>query len=527
MSASVSTSPTSPSASIAARIDAALGRVPTYRLVAWCLAILAVISVLAAVPGWVGFAPIELLLHLITSVGTCWVVSRGMGALVGAAAHSTSAVITGLLLYFVLIPPDSAVGLLVVAGASGVAALSKFVIQVNGRHILNPAAFGAFVAGLTGLTGSIWWVASGVLLPFVAIAGVLVVVRTRTYAMVTAFVAVGALLDVIGQVQFGATPTDALDATLVSTPLVFLGVFMLTEPFTLPPRRWQRLAEAAIIGVGIGAAYLAPFHLGTLIPTPEAALLVGNVFSVLVARPVGRRVRITGRRSLTETSTEFTLTPDRPFLHRAGQYIELQVGHNRVDRRGIRRTFTIASPPGEPSGQIRIALRTAEPRSSLKESLCTLPLGSEIRVLTVSGSFTLPSNRVTPLLLVAGGIGITPFISQLLAEARSVEGGAVPRDIVLVYRAARVDDLPYHNELAALGVATVLVTTGRGLPAAGESRTWRIVDYLDADTLRSCVPDIAARHAYISGSPAFTAQTRSALRRTGLRHVRTDAFAGY
>lgn len=514
------------SSSPAGRVDAALGRVPTYRLVAWCLTGLALVSVLAAAVGWLDFPVLALVGDLAAAVGASWVTSRLLGHLRHVRPHDPSAVITGLLVSFLVIPPDSPAGLLGPAAAGAVGAASTFFLRVRGRHVLNPAAFGAFALGLTGLTGSIWWVATGVMLPFVVVAAALVVVRTRSASFVLAFLAVAVTLDVVGQVRFATPPTEALTTAIVSTPLLFLGGFMLTEPLTLPPARWQRVAEAVLVGVAVAVPYLAPFAIGTLVPTPEAALLLGNLLSLAAARPTAARMRLTQRRALTATTTEFTLEADRPLRHRAGQYVELQVDHDRADRRGIRRIFTVASAPAE-DGRIRVALRTREPLSSFKAALCTLPPGSSVRVVAVNGSFTLPRDRSLPVLLVASGIGITPFVSHLLEEARAAGAGAPARDIRLVYRVANVDDVPYADELAALGVRTLLVAPGARPHGNGPRGSWCGVTDLDAAAVEAFVPHASARRAYVSGSPAFAGHARAVLRRAGVRHVRTDAFAGY
>ncbi len=68
---------------------------------------------------------------------------------------------------------------------------------------------------------------------------------------------------------------------------------------------------------------------------------------------------------------------------------------------------------------------------------------------------------------------------------------------------------------------------------AGPTRTddlpdgwaWAGDDPLDEAALRRVVPDLAERHAYVSGSPAAVAQLTAAV--AGARSVTTDAFSGY
>jgi ferredoxin-NADP reductase len=69
----------------------------------------------------------------------------------------------------------------------------------------------------------------------------------------------------------------------------------------------------------------------------------------------------------------------------------------------------------------------------------------------------------------------------------------------------------------------VVVTPDRPeLPSGAE---WAGGGRLDAAMLRELVPDLASRHAYVSGPPRLIADLAPALR--GARRLTTDAFAGY
>ncbi|HEY0273932.1 MAG TPA: HipA N-terminal domain-containing protein, partial [Chitinophaga sp.] len=44
-----------------------------------------------------------------------------------------------------------------------------------------------------------------------------------------------------------------------------------------------------------------------------------------------------------------------------------------------------------------------------------MPVGARVGATGLGGDFLLPADRARPLLLIAGGIGITPFAAQLAA----------------------------------------------------------------------------------------------------------------
>lgn len=124
------------------------------------------------------------------------------------------------------------------------------------------------------------------------------------------------------------------------------------------------------------------------------------------------------------------------------------------------------------------------------------------------------------MLMVAAGIGVTPFVSQL----RQLQATGQRRDVVLVYVASDASELAFRDELAATGVRTVVFTRDEpgDLPAHW---SWARGARLDAETLERAVADLAMRHAFISGPPRLIADLAPALQKA--RSLTTDAFAGY
>jgi ferredoxin-NADP reductase len=335
-----------------------------------------------------------------------------------------------------------------------------------------------------------------------------------------------ALMRTAAQLQAAGIPVEG--ATLFwqilwSSPFLFLGAFMLSEPLTLPPRRWQQFTVAAVVGVLAGW----PIDLGQISLGQERALLIGNLVAFALAFTVRAAVRLTlvSRTPLTPTVQVLTLRAARrlPFL--PGQYVELEVPHRHPDARGTRREFSIASAP-EDLPEVRIAFRESpvvrdgKAQSSYKKALAEIPVGGTLAATGVWGDFVLPKKTSSPVLMVAAGIGITPFVSQL----RHVRLSGQDRDIVLVYVAADAAELAFRDELEASGVPVILFTRDRpqDLP---RHWLWARGVRLDAEGLLQVVPDIGARHAYVSGPAGLIADLAPALERA--RSITTDAFSGY
>jgi ferredoxin-NADP reductase len=138
----------------------------------------------------------------------------------------------------------------------------------------------------------------------------------------------------------------------------------------------------------------------------------------------------------------------------------------------------------------------------------------------VWGDFVLPARPTAPVLLVAAGIGVTPFVAQL----RHLAATGQRRDIVLVYVVSDSGELAFRDDIAASGIPVVVFCPDepRDLPAGW---TWAGPERVDAESLVRAVPDIAQRAAYVSGPPRLIAALAPGLARA--KSFTTDAFAGY
>ncbi|AZC14360.1 flavodoxin reductase [Microbacterium sp. ABRD28] len=512
----------------AARVFAVLGRFSMYRVMLLALAALTAVSIVLSLFGALAQTPLEILATGVVLVVACVVVDLAAQRLLRLPWRWESSLITAGILLFVLRPSLDPLLLLGAALAGAIAALSKYVLAWRGRHVLNPAATGASALTLLSiwvpaLGASAWWVGSPVLAAPVVILGLIVLWRAEKLRVAALFlvVAVGvALVRVFSQYAALGVPVvlgDILPQVLFSSPFLFLGAFMLSEPLTLPPRRWQQLLVALVVGVLAGW----PIVIGAFSLGQERALLIGNLLGFLLAVRAANRLRLQRRGHLSPTVRELTFSVSGPLSFAPGQYLELDVPHRRADTRGTRREFSIASAP-EDLPELKIAYR--EPAtgaaSSFKRALAEISTGTDLAVTGVWGDFVLPRSTAAPVLLVAAGIGITPFVSQLRHHRLTGED----RDIVLVYVASDAAELAFRDEIAASGVPVIVFT--RGAPADLPPHwRWARGVRLDADGLLGVVPDISARHAFVSGPAGLIAELAPALRRA--RSLTTDAFSGY
>jgi ferredoxin-NADP reductase/Na+-transporting NADH:ubiquinone oxidoreductase subunit NqrB len=515
------------------RVFAVLGRVSMYRLAFLCLMALAGIALVVSFTGLIAPTALELLATFAVLAVVCGATDAAAQSVLKLPWRIESSLITAGILLFVLRPTIDLVALAGIAVAGLVASLSKYVLAWRGRHIFNPAAVGATALTvlsiwLPSLGASSWWVGTPALAGPVLVLGLLVLLRTEKVRVVTVFLVIAVAVGVArvsSLYQSLGTPFDAWDVfwqMLLSSPFLFLGAFMLSEPLTMPPRRWQQFTVAAVVGVLAGW----PIAVGEVSLGQERALLIGNLVAFAFAFSQRSAVRLTlqSRDELTPTVTQLTFRTHSRLAFTPGQYLELEVPHRHPDARGTRREFSIASAP-EDLPELRVAFREAQgagakPQSSYKKALAAVQPGGVLAVTGVWGDFVLPKRSSSPILMVAAGIGVTPFISQL----RHQQLAGDDRDVVLVYVASEASELAFRAELEASGVPVIVFTRDepKDLP---RNWVWARGVRLDADGLLRVVPDIAARHAYISGPSGLIAELAPALEKA--RSIATDAFSGY
>lgn len=498
------------------QLDSILGRLTMYRLMVVSLTFLAALSVIYGIGGQIAFPPKAMLASLAVLLVVSVVTNRLFALLFAVEPHTESSVITALLLFFILQPTADPITLSQIALAALFASASKYVLAVRGRHIFNPAAVGAVWLSVFHFYLALWWVGSPMMIPFTAVLALLVLYRTRRIPLGVVFVVLAAAILLSRNVSDGATLAAAVKFTVTQTPLIFFAGFMLSEPLTLPPARWQQLGVAALVAV----LFSVPITIGTFLLGPETALVIGNAVAFCFGQRRGIELVMTAKQALSPGAMEFVFRPSRTVGFRAGQYLELTVPHKGMDSRGARRAFSIASAPAD-FQNVKIGVKITAEGSSFKRALCAMDIGSTVRATGVSGDFELPKDERKPLLLVAGGIGITPFASQLGALDADNR-----RDIVVVYAASNTAEVSYIDTLERSGARVVVVArpTASTLPDSFEHIS---AAALDPAVLEAAVPDINRRHVYISGPPGLVNSIASAARQLKAKSVKKDYFTGY
>lgn len=138
----------------------------------------------------------------------------------------------------------------------------------------------------------------------------------------------------------------------------------------------------------------------------------------------------------------FIFKPDKDFAFVPGQFMRYFLPHKNTDKKGDNRYFTISSAPFEKYIQITTRFDNL-PVSSFKQALWDLPIGGRIEASGPEGEFIVKP-KMRKLVLLAGGIGITPFRS-MVAELNHT-GEISSKSISLVY-ANKDKNIVFGDEL--------------------------------------------------------------------------------
>lgn len=208
------------------------------------------------------------------------------------------------------------------------------------------------------------------------------------------------------------------------------------------------------------------------------------------------------------------------FNYTAGQFIHATLPHEGADDRGVKRFFTLTSSPTE--SELMITTKFYERPSSFKQALRGLKEGDEIEITEVSGDFILPEKPGRQLVLVAGGIGVTPYRSMI---KYLTDTGNNPHQLHLLYAANRPDEIAFRDLFDA-GLANLKVTY---LVREADGGWDGAIGVLNAKKIDELAAGIMNKVVYLSGPEPMVESLVNQLKAAGQpdSQVKTDYFPNY
>ena len=227
---------------------------------------------------------------------------------------------------------------------------------------------------------------------------------------------------------------------------------------------------------------------------------------------------------VAEGTMAFRFEKPPGWMFKAGQYLDMTLlDPSETDSEGNVRSFSIASAPHEETLMVATRMRD----TAFKRVLKTMPRGTDVKVEGPFGNLILQNDSRRTVVLLAGGIGITPFRSIVHSAART----KLPKRLVLFYSNKRPEDAPFLTELQSLEgdnpnyklVATMTKMEQSDLPWNGETAL------INQEMLGRYLYDAASPIYYLAGPPAMVKGLCEMLKKAGTNQddIRAEEFSGY
>ncbi|MDA9494200.1 FAD-binding oxidoreductase [Bradyrhizobium sp. CCBAU 11361] len=207
-----------------------------------------------------------------------------------------------------------------------------------------------------------------------------------------------------------------------------------------------------------------------------------------------------------------------PFAFLPGQFLTYAI---EIDGEAVRRSYTIASSAAQ-TAYVETTIKREDGGLLSDYMHGHLKAGDLIEVAGPSGAFTFTGTEADSVVLIGGGVGITP----LMAAIRYLSDIAWPGPIYLVYGAQTTEQFIFRDELEYLQrrmnnlhVAATMVR------AAGTS--WMGSEgQITAEFLTQAVPDLTRRRVHLCGPPGMMDALRKTLIGLGVprEQIKTEAF---
>ncbi len=217
---------------------------------------------------------------------------------------------------------------------------------------------------------------------------------------------------------------------------------------------------------------------------------------------------------------------DIPFIHRPGQYLTLTLN---IQGRMVKRSYTIASSPTQ-RGHVELTIKRNPEGTVSRYMHDELKVGDKIRIGAPGGKFFFDDLQSQAVVLIAGGVGITPLMSMLRnLTDRSWHGSIYFINAIRTHR-----DMIFEAELAHLAsrfenlhfltfYSQTMPTDNARMPTA----RWQTKSgYINAKDLLAFVPNLKELPLFLCGPDSMMQAVRHAMVSLGIpvERIATEEF---
>jgi ferredoxin-NADP reductase/DMSO/TMAO reductase YedYZ heme-binding membrane subunit len=335
---------------------------------------------------------------------------------------------------------------------------------------------------------------------------------------------------------------------LIMLPLAITSTNRMVQ--RLGPKPWKTLHRSTYIAAAAGALhYYMLVKADTTIPLFFAAILSVlfayrliahyvqlrsdsykyRTAATVPARDAGKPGQWTGSLRVAKIFQEtpevrtfrlaMPLGPKLPFDYLPGQYLILRP---EINGRKVARSYTIASSPTR-NGYCEVTIKREERGLVSRYMHDMLREGAVLNISAPAGRFTFTGAEAERIVMIAGGVGITP----LMAKIRYLTDLAWPGTIELIFSVKSEQDIIFGEELESLQKrfanfkATVTLT--RDVPPTWRGEHGQITPAL----LTRVIADLPRSQVHLCGPTPMTDAVITMLRDLGVpsEQIKVESFA--
>lgn len=231
-----------------------------------------------------------------------------------------------------------------------------------------------------------------------------------------------------------------------------------------------------------------------------------------------------------EDCKSFTLVPDTDkgtqslAFFGAGKYLTV---FETIEGMPVTRAYSISSSPKDSlEGKYVLTIKLVDGGLMSKYIFDTWTVGTQVTVSAPSGNFEYqPLRDAAKVVCVAGGSGITPFVSM----ANAIADGDEDFEMTLIYGSKTYDSILFREELGALAgkcdkIKVVHVLSDEDKAVEGTEK-----GFITADLIKKYAPENEPYSVFICGSQQMYAFVDKEIEKLGLekKYIRHEMFGEF
>ena len=218
----------------------------------------------------------------------------------------------------------------------------------------------------------------------------------------------------------------------------------------------------------------------------------------------------------------------QPLVFLPGQYLSITLPEMYyTDDRGNIRYFSICTSPELNHETWQFSITTRLSSSAYKRSLLRLLFGREVDLGMVSGEMILPNKPEQAIVMIAGGMGITPLMSIMRWLQAQAKDRRWPRTVTLFYVNRNEEVTPWLPELRDYDRK---IKNFNLHLAMTEQADWQGPDRLaDHEVIRKQINDYKNAYYLVAGPTSMVMKVANNFDRLGIKpeNYKLEEFVGY